>query len=91
MISKLNQLVTSWLAIAYKAISSLQSSQDLRCVASAYASSLDQRLQELELRKIEVDIAAQEQRVRLQQLQNEKLELDLMEQRIRIQELQQSN
>lgn len=66
----------------------MRSLQNLRRVASTNTLSLEQRRQELELRKLEADIKKQEEEVRLQQLQNEKLELDLMERRIRIQESQ---
>lgn len=57
----------------------MRPSSNLRRVASANTLTLEQRRQELELRKLEEDI-------RLQQLENEKLELDLIERRRRIQE-----
>lgn len=57
----------------------MRPSSNLRRVASANTLTLEQRRQELELRKLEEDI-------RLQQLENEKLELDLIERRRCIQE-----
>jgi multidrug resistance efflux pump len=75
----------------YKVFRSVQSSQNLRRTASENALTLEQRRQELELRKLEADIKQQEEAIRLQQLKNEQLELDLMERRARIQESQASS
>lgn len=73
-------------------------SDHLRRIASANASSLEQRRQELELRQLEADIRQKEadiekqkEEIHLKRLENEKIELDLMERRMRIQEHQQGN
>lgn len=81
------------LAGTYTVLSSIHSSHDLRRVASANVLSLDQRRQEIELKRLEIkaqkelaEVKEKEEQTRLQQLENDRLELELLEKRRRIQD-----
>lgn len=57
-------------------------------MASENVLTMEQRRQEIELRKLEAEVKQKEEEIRLQQLENERLELDLLERRLRIQDAQ---
>jgi hypothetical protein len=78
-------VLNKWFASTYKPYRSTTSTRDLRRVVPTNALSLEQRRQELELRRLEAEIIQQEEKARNQRLENERLELDLIERRRRIQ------